>query len=63
MSSSVEPRLGSEMVIVCRHCSLCLMRFTIEEGTHSLACSRCALVTKVMITREGKAWGIKTEQS
>jgi phage FluMu protein Com len=61
--SAVEPSLGNEMMIACWHCSLCLIRFTIEEGTHSLTCPRCSLVTKVTIYREGSAWRIKSGQT
>ncbi len=59
-ASSIEPQLGSEMVISCFHCSLYLMRFRVREGTQSLSCARCSLVTNVTISKEGDAWGIKT---
>ena len=61
MTIPTDPRLGSDMVIACWHCNLCLMRFKIEEGAHSLPCDRCSLVTKVTVTRKGEAWSIKTE--
>lgn len=61
-TSPVEPRLGSEMVISCFHCSLYLIRFRVQEGPHSLMCARCSRVTKLTIFKDGEAWGIKTER-
>ena len=59
-ASSIEPQLGSEMVISCFHCSLYLIRFRVREGMQSLSCARCSLVTNVTISKEGDAWGIRT---
>jgi hypothetical protein len=36
------------------------MRLRITEGTHSLSCARCALVTRVTVHREGGAWQIQS---
>lgn len=60
--SIAEPDLGSEIVITCWHCSLCLMRLRIEVGVHLLKCTRCALVTKVTVSREGTTLQIRSGQ-
>ena len=62
-ADAAGPGLGSEMLIACWHCSLCLIRFTVEEGAHCLSCSRCSLVTKVTVSQDGVAWRIQTGQA
>jgi phage FluMu protein Com len=46
--------------IPCRHCEKSLIRFTVSEGTHSIACPRCNGTTEVKVYAEGQAYRIKT---
>jgi len=55
-----ESCLGSEMLIACWHCGLCLMPFKIQGGTHPLTCSRCKRITQVKVYLRGAAWRLET---
>jgi len=57
----LEPSLGREMLISCWHCSLSLMRLTVGEGAQLLTCGRCALVTRVTVSRDEERWALKCE--
>jgi hypothetical protein len=54
------PGPGSEMLIACWHCGLCLLFFRVREGTHTLSCSKCSLATSITVCREGSAWRIRS---
>ena len=56
----LEPRPGMSVPIPCRHCEKTLIRFTVSEGTHSVACPRCSNATEVKVYTEGSAYRIKT---
>lgn len=56
----LEPRPGMSVPIPCRHCEKTLIRFTVAEGSHSLACPRCACATEVKVYTEGGVYRIKT---
>ena len=58
----LEPRPGMSVPIPCRHCDKSLIRFVVDEGSHSVACSRCGGVTDVMVYAEGNAYRIKTSK-
>jgi len=39
-----------------------LIRFTVSEGGHSVACPRCGGATEVKVYPEGQAFKIKTSK-
>jgi len=56
----LELRPGTSVPIPCRHCERTLIRFTVTEGSHSLACPRCGCATEVKVYAEGMALRVKT---
>ena len=56
----LEMRPGMTVPIPCRHCEKTLIRFSVSEGGHSLACPRCGCATEVRVYNEGGALRIKT---
>lgn len=56
----LEPRPGMTVPIPCRHCEKSLIRFSVAEGAHSVACPRCNAMTDVKVYSEGGAYRIKT---
>ena len=58
----LELRPGTSVPIPCRHCDKTLIRFTVSEGGHSVACPRCGGATEVKVYSEGHAFKIKTSK-
>lgn len=56
----LDLRPGTSVPIPCRHCEKTLIRFTVSEGGHSLACPRCGCATEVKVYSEGQTYRIKT---
>ena len=56
----LELRPGTSVPIPCRHCEKSFIRFTVSEGSHSLACPRCGSATDVKVYSEGQSYRIKT---
>jgi phage FluMu protein Com len=48
--------------IPCRHCEKATIRFTVNEGSHSVACPRCGGATEVKVYPDGQAFKIKTSK-
>ena len=58
----LELRPGTSVPIPCRHCEKALIRFTVSEGGHSVACPRCGGATEVKVYAEGQGFKIKTSK-
>ena len=58
----LELRPGTSVPIPCRHCEKALIRFTVSEGGHSVACPRCGGATDVKVYPKARAFKIKTSK-
>ena len=56
----LELRPGASVPIPCRHCQKHLIKFTVSEGIHTLACRRCGEETEVQVYAETGTWRVKT---
>ena len=56
----LDLRPGTFVPIPCRHCDKAMIRFSLAEGSHTLACPRCNCITDIRVYLDSGTLRVKT---